>query len=225
VLARCGALSWRWPSCGLSRKERTTSQHCALPQRWVSIGAHGRITADAARRAARKLDRLRLAIESTRNPVTANDLQKLVQGDAHLDGSHAALRLQGAGDRLYESVVIDLPGGSRMKRLVVIGSLLLLAGCVTAEEAAQQRLANINRSCNQMGYTAPAEHQTCMRNMIALTNEMRAVRAERVVAAGAAMQQAGAALSSISPPPQSPPAINTPVQCSTSANGRSTMCW
>jgi hypothetical protein len=100
----------------------------------------------------------------------------------------------------------------------------LLPGCVTAEEAAQQRLANINRSCNQMGYTAPAEHQTCMQNMIALTNEMRAERAERVVAAGAAMQQAGAALSSISPPPP-PPAINTPVQCSTSANGRSTMCW
>jgi hypothetical protein len=97
----------------------------------------------------------------------------------------------------------------------------LLPGCVTAEEAAQQRLANINRSCNQMGYTAPAEHQTCMQNMIALTNEMRA---ERVVAAGAAMQQAGAALSSIGPPPP-PPAINTPVQCSTSANGRSTMCW
>jgi hypothetical protein len=84
-----------------------------------------------------------------------------------------------------------------VKKVLVIGSLLLLSGCVSAEEEAAHRYANINRSCDKMGYTTQAEHANCVQSLAIMTQQMRQERADRAEAAGQAMQQAGAALQSI----------------------------
>lgn len=113
-----------------------------------------------------------------------------------------------------------------MKRVLITASLLVLSACVSDEEAAKQRFANIQRSCKQMGYTSGTELANCEQSMAILTQEVRAERAARVEAAGQALTNAGAALSSINPTsPIPPPTIERPIQCSTSANGRSTTCF
>jgi hypothetical protein len=88
-----------------------------------------------------------------------------------------------------------------MRRFVIVGSLLLLAGCVTAEEAAQQRLANVDRSCTKMGYVGKEEHLACMRTMLDNIAEMRAESAARSQEVANSLQQMGASLQSISLPP------------------------
>jgi hypothetical protein len=72
---------------------------------------------------------------------------------------------------------------------------------MTSQEAAEQKLANVNRSCDKMGYTAPAEHQACIQNMLTLMRQEDNERSERLVAVGQAMQGAAAAMQAASPPP------------------------
>jgi hypothetical protein len=107
---------------------------------------------------------------------------------------------------------------------IVAVSLLMLGGCITSQEAAEQKLANINKSCDKMGYTAPAEHQACMQNMIALIRQGDAERSARLVAVGQAMQGAGAAMQGAAPPPPQPAPSILPkqVSCQTFPSGQVT---
>jgi hypothetical protein len=95
---------------------------------------------------------------------------------------------------------------------------------MTSQEAAEQKLANINRSCNKMGYTAPAEHQACMQNMIAMMQQEDAERSARLVAAGQALQGAAAAMQAAAPPPPPPAPSTLPkqVSCQTFPSGQVT---
>lgn len=102
-------------------------------------------------------------------------------------------------------------------------AVLMLGGCMTSQEAAEQKLANVNRSCNKMGYTAPAEHQACMQNMIAMMQQEDAERSARLVAVGQAMQGAAAAMQAATPPPPPAPAIlPKQVSCQTFPSGQVT---
>jgi hypothetical protein len=100
----------------------------------------------------------------------------------------------------------------------MVASVLLLAGCVSDEEAARQRLANYQRSCKTMGYTPrTTEYANCLQSMAIVTQQIRAEREERAEAAGQALQNAGAALSGINPTPPMP-APPTTIRCQTFGN-------
>jgi hypothetical protein len=97
----------------------------------------------------------------------------------------------------------------------MVACALLLAGCVSDEEAARQRLANYQKSCKTMGYTSGTEFANCVQSMAIITQQMREERAARVEAAGQALTNAGAALSSINP---TPPPMPATVRCQTFGN-------
>jgi hypothetical protein len=91
--------------------------------------------------------------------------------------------------------------------LVIVASIagVVLAGCVSDEEAARQKFANIQRSCKTMGYSSGQELANCEQSMAILTQQAAAERAERAERVGQALQNAGAALSAAAPPPPAPP--------------------
>jgi hypothetical protein len=118
----------------------------------------------------------------------------------------------------------------------LILSCVLLTACATREEiaakkAAAEQMAQAGREkhCATFGYQpgTPA-YSKCLENLYVQDQQLAAVeeanRQARLQAAATSLQQAGAALQSISPPPPPPPQpmFSPPVRCSTI--GTTTTC-
>lgn len=121
-------------------------------------------------------------------------------------------------------------------RAILITACVLLSACASREEiaarkAAAEQVAQAGREkhCTSFGYQpgTPA-YSKCLEEMYVQDRQMAAVeeanRRARVQAAATSLQQAGAALQSISPPP--PPPSPT-IHCNTMpmGAGTSTTCF
>jgi hypothetical protein len=105
--------------------------------------------------------------------------------------------------------------------LALILSGALLAACASSEEiaakrAAAERAAQANREtrCASFGYkNGTPEYSKCLENLYVQQQQLEAVeeanRQARLQAAARGMQQAGAALQSINPPPSPSIRCNT----------------